>query len=188
VSASLVYELPFGAGKRYLNQPSPARFLLGGWQLTSIASAHTGFPVNVTIDRSSSAVPDGNTNNQRPDLVSGVSLSPPGGLKTSEWINPAAFAIPIPGTFGDAPRNVARGPGAWQIDFGVGKNVFSSEAWRLQFRAEAFNVFNHPQYGLPQANFSSAPGVFGSIISTVNSGPVGTGTPRQLQFALRLGF
>jgi hypothetical protein len=188
VNASLIYELPFGAGKPYLNQRGAAQFLLGGWQVTSIVSAHTGFPVNVTIDRSSSAVPDGNTNSQRPNLVPGVSLTPPGGSTISEWINPAAFAIPASGTFGDAPRDIARGPAAWQIDFGAGKNLVSGERWRLQFRADVFNVFNHPQYGLPQADFSAGPGVFGSIISTVNSGPVGTGTPRQMQFALRASF
>jgi hypothetical protein len=96
--------------------------------------------------------------------------------------------MPALGTFGDAPRDVARGPRAWQIDFGFGKNVVSRERWRLQFRAEAFNVFNHPQYGLPQADLSSGPGVFGSVISTVNSGPVGTGTPRQMQFMVRAEF
>ncbi len=188
VNSSLIYELPFGQGKAYLNQPGPARFLLGGWQIMSIVSAHTGFPVNVTIDRSSAAVPDGSTNNQRPNLVPGVSLTPPGGATIADWINPAAFAIPVAGTFGNAPRDVARGPGAWQMDVGAGKNIVSNERWRLQFRAEAFNVFNHPQYGAPQADFSAGAGVFGSIISTVNTGPVGTGTPRQLQFALRANF
>jgi hypothetical protein len=144
--------------------------------------------VNVTVDRSAGDTPDGNTNNQRPNLVPGVSLTPPGGSTIAEWINPAAFSVPLPGTWGDAPRDVTRGPGAWQIDLGVGKVIPVTERLQLQFRTEFFNIFNHPQYGLPQSDFSAGPGVFGSIISSVNTGPVGTGTPRQIQFMLRAAF
>ena len=187
-NANLVYQLPFGVGKSYLNQPGIVNAILGSWEVTSMVVARTGFPVNVTVDRASADVPDGNTNNQRPDLVPGVSLTPPGGSTIAEWINPAAFAVPASGTFGDAPRDVARGPGAWQIDFGVAKQLFVTERVQAQFRTEFFNIFNHPQYGLPQSDFSAGPGVFGSIISSVNTGPVGTGTPRQIQFALRLSF
>ncbi len=187
IHASAVYELPFGAGKPYLNEPGMLRAIFGSWQMSTIATAHTGFPVDVTVDRSSADVPDGNTNNQRPDLVPGVSLTPPGGQTSWLWINPAAFAIPAAGTWGDAPRNLVRAPGVWQIDLSLARNIAISERMQLQFRAETFNIFNHPQYGIPQANISAGP-VFGSIISTVNTGPVGTGTPRQMQFALRLTF
>ena len=69
VNAIAVYELPFGAGKAYLNQPGILRSAFGSWQLTSIVGAHTGFPVNVLVDRSATAVPDGNTNNQRPNVL-----------------------------------------------------------------------------------------------------------------------
>lgn len=161
--------------------------LAGNWELTSTVVARTGFPVNVLINRSSADVPDGNTTEKRPDLVPGVPLTPPGGSTIAEWINPAAFAVPAPGTFGDAPRDLARGPGAWQIDMGIGKQIPLTERVRLEFRAEFFNVFNHPQYGLPQATFG-VPG-FGSITSTVNTttpvSPVGSGTPREMQFAWR---
>ena len=187
-NANAVYQLPFGPGKRYLSQPGIWSRIAGSWELTSTALARTGFPVNVTVDRSSSAVPDGNTTDQRPNLVPGVSLTPPGGSTFTEWINPAAFAVPAPGTFGNAPRNVARGPGAWQMDFGVGKHISLTERVHLQFRTEFFNIFNHPQYGQPQSDFSAGAGIFGNIISTVNTGPVGTGTPRQLQFMLRVEF
>jgi hypothetical protein len=187
-NANAVYQLPFGPGKRFVNQPGIWRALVGSWELTSVAMARTGFPVNVTVDRSSSAVPDGNTTDQRPNLLAGVPLTPPGGSTVAEWINPAAFAIPAPGTFGDAPRDVARGPGAWQMDVGAVKQFLLNEHARLEFRAECFNTFNHPQYGLTQSDFSAGPGVFGSIIATVNTGAVGTGTPRQLQFALRFSF
>ena len=91
------------------------------------AIARTGFPVNVLVNRSAASVPDGNTTDQRPDLVPGVSLTPPGGKSIGQWINPAAFATPANGTFGNAPRDIARGPGAWQIDLGVNKRIPLSE-------------------------------------------------------------
>ena len=193
-NANAVYQLPFGRGKTYLNQPGIWSGIAGSWELTSMIVARTGFPINVTIDRSSSAVPDGNTNSQRPDLVPGVSLTPPGGSSIGEWINPAAFAIPAPKTFGDAPRDVGRGPGAWQMDMGIGKHMPLTERVRLEFRTEFFNIFNHPQYGLPLSDFSVAPGPggFGNIVGTVSTTtpvtPVGTGTPREIQFSLRIAF
>jgi hypothetical protein len=190
VNANAIYQLPFGRGKTYLNQPGVLSSIFGSWQLTSTAVARTGFPINVLINRSSSSVPDGNTTSQRPDLVPGVSLTPSGGKSIGEWINPAALAVPADGTFGNAPRNIGRGPGAWQIDLGGAKQIPLSESVRLEFRSEFFNIFNHPQYGLPQATFG-VPG-FGSITQTVNTttpvSPVGSGTPREIQFALRLEF
>jgi len=193
-NANAVYQLPFGPGRQYLSQPGVASSILGSWELTSTVVARTGFPINVTIDRSASAVPDGNNTDQRPNLVPGVSLTPPGGATIAEWINPAAFAAPAAGTFGNAPRDVARGPGAWQIDMGIGKHIPLTESVRLEFRAEFFNIFNHPQYGLPLADWSVAPGPngFGNIISTVSTttpvSPVGSGTPREMQFSLRFAF
>jgi hypothetical protein len=193
LNAYAVYQLPFGPGKPYLNQPGIVNSIAGHWELTSTVVARTGFPVNVTIDRTA---PDGDTTDQRPDLVPGVSLIPPGGRSVGEWINPAAFVAPAAGTFGDAPRDVARGPGAWQMDLGIGKHIPVTERVALDFRSEFFNIFNHPQYGLPQSDISpylaGEQGVFGNIISTVNTttpvSPVGAGTPREIQFSLRLVF
>jgi len=189
-NANVVYELPFGQGKEFLNDPGVLRAVAGGWQVTSTFVARTGFPVNVLVSRSSASVPDGNTTDQRPNLVPGVPLTPPAGATIGEWINPAAFAVPAAGTFGDAPRDLARGPGAWQMDLGLGKHISLTERAKLEFRSEFFNIFNHPQYGLPQASFG-VPG-FGSIVQTVNTttpvSPVGSGTPREIQFALRLAF
>jgi hypothetical protein len=189
-NASGIYELPLGPNKPYLNQPGILRIVAGGWQLSSTALARTGFPVDVLVNRSSASVPDGNSSSPRPDLVPGVSLTPPGGKTIAQWINPAAFAMPAAGAFGDAPRDIARGPGAWQIDVGAAKRIQLGESGWLEFRSEFFNIFNHPQYGLPQAT-SGIPG-FGSIIQTVNTttpvSPVGSGTPREMQFAVRIGF
>ena len=79
LNANVIYQLPFGPGKPYLNQPGIWGKIAGSWELTSTVLARTGFPVNVLINRSASAVPDGNTTDQRPDLVPGVSLTPTGG-------------------------------------------------------------------------------------------------------------
>lgn len=189
VSASMIYELPFGAGKTYLNQPGVLRKLLGSWQLATIATAHTGFPINITVDRSSSAVPDGNTlSPQRPNLVSGISLIPPAGPTPTQWINPAAFVSPATGSFGNAGRDIGTAPGLWQADLGMSKRIDLTERYKIQFRAEAFNIFNRDQLGAPLSDFSAGPGEFGVITQPVNTTPVGAGTPRQIQLALRLEF
>jgi carboxypeptidase family protein len=189
-NANGVYQLPFGHGKPYLNQPGFVSAIAGNWQFTSTAVARTGFPVNVLVNRSASQTPDGNTSNQRPNLVPGVSLTPPGGKSIGQWINPAAFVAPEKGTWGDSPRDVARGSGVWQMDMGVARQFSLTERMSLQFRTEVFNIFNHPQYGLPNATILVSS--FGSITNTVNTttpvSPVGEGTPREFQFALRLQF
>ena len=123
---------------------------------------------------------------------------PPGGKSVAGWINPAAFAYPgtsSAAVYGNAPRNLFRGPGTWQVDIGTAKTVAIKERAQLEFRSEFYNIFNHPQLGQPQSIFSPANTAgFGSIINTVNTGvvspitPVGSGTPREIQFALRLDF
>jgi hypothetical protein len=192
VNGNAVYQLPFGVGKPLLNQRGIAGAIAGNWELTTTALARTGFPVNVLMP-SSYIAPDGASGTQRPDLVQGASLTAPGGRTVGEWINPAAFATPA-GEFGTAPRDLLRGPGTWQIDLGAGKTVSLRENARLEIRSEFYNIFNHPQLGTPQSTFnpSNTTG-FGAIITTVNTSvspitPVGSGTPREIQFALRLEF
>ncbi len=192
VQGNAVYELPFGPGKRLFSHGF-AGTLAGNWQLTTAALARTGFPVNVLLP-SSYISPFGNSGTLRPNLVPGVPLTPPGGRTIAHWINPAAFAAPRAGTLGDAPRNLFAGPGTWQVDTGIAKTFPLGERARLQFRSEFFNLFNHPQLGPPQAIFNpSNTAGFGSITSTVNLNispitPVGSGTPREIQFAFRLEF
>jgi hypothetical protein len=186
VNVNVVYDLPFGPGKSFLSQPSVVRAIFGRWSFTDIVAARTGIPVNVTEDRSSASVATGYTTNQRPNLVPGVSLRPTGGRTIAEWINPAAFTPVVGSGYGDAPRNIARGPGLWQMDLGLAKRIPLTERTQFQFRGEAFNLFNRAQYGQPQADSSTSS--FGQIITTANTSPVGTGTPRQIQFALRLDF
>ena len=191
INGNAVYQLPFGQGKPLLNGRGMASAIAGNWELTTTALARTGFPVNVLMPGSYTA-PNGASGTERPDLVPGVSLTPPAGKTVAEWINPAAFATPA-GEFGTAPRNLLRGPGTWQVDLGVGKHISLTERASLEFRSEIFNIFNHPQLGPPQSTFnpSNTTG-FGSIISTVNTttptSPVGSGTPREIQFALRFSF
>ena len=204
VNGNAVYQLPFGVGKSMLNQPGIANAVAGNWEVTTSALARTGFPVNVLMP-SSYIAPDGAKGTERPDLVSGKSLTPSGGRSVAEWINPAAFAYPAASSgFGNAPRDLVRGPGTWQIDLSVDKTFELWEEGKLQFRSEFYNVFNHPQLGQPNAICNlPAPTLsnprpqgcsgFGSITSTVNLNlspmtPVGTGTPREMQFAFRLEF
>jgi hypothetical protein len=180
-----IYLLPFGRGRRYLNGNGVLTNILGGWQLSGIATASTGRPVNITIKRKPSALPDGNTSSQRPDLVPGVSIYT---VKQTvdNWFNPAAFAVPAAGTWGDLGRNIARGPGYYEIDTALQKRFRLSERFGLNLRAEAFNLFNHPIFDSPSGNLSS--GGFGQIASILNTGAVGTGTPRRMEFAMRLDF
>lgn len=112
-TANSVYELPVGKGRAFLQGPSVASAVLGGWNVTGIGTARTALPVNVTIDRSSTSVATGYTTNQRPNIVSGVSLIPAGGRTVQQWINPAAFSPVIGSGYGNASRNIARGPALW---------------------------------------------------------------------------
>jgi outer membrane receptor protein involved in Fe transport len=187
VNANVVYDLPFGEGKALFAKPGIANAVLGHWTVTDIVAARAGIPVNVTEDRSSSSVATGYTSSQRPNLVPGVSLIPPTGRTINQWINPAAFAAVTDSGYGNAPRNIAHGPSLWQTDLGLSKRIPLTESAQLQFRSEFFNLFNRAQYGQPQSDWSSTSS-FGQIITTANTNPIGTGTPREIQFALRLEF
>lgn len=109
------------------------------------------------------------------------------------WINPAAFtAVPSPG-YGDTPRNIARGPNLWQADLGLDKLIQLNERAQFQLRCEAFNLFNRAQYSLPLEEIwlpptETSPSTIEPQVSTASTTPIGTGTPREIQFALRLEF
>ena len=185
LSTNVIYQLPFGPGRRFLNTRNFAGQILGGWELSGIASANSGLPVDITISRSRSDFADGYNSNQRPDLVPGVSLYP-AHQTINNWFNPAAFAVPAPGTYGNLGRNAGRAPGWYEIDTALQKSFAFTERTQLVFRAEAFNLFNHPAYSAPSSDISS--GGFGIITNVLNTGAVGTGTPRRIQLALRLNF
>jgi hypothetical protein len=190
-SMNTVYRLPFGRGRAYLSQKGVGSALLGGWELSGTMSARTGAPVNVILTRTASAVPDGlslenGSSFQRPDYIAGASLVP-NNQSINSWINKAAFAVPANSTWGDAGRNLVRGPWFWQADTALSREFVFTERFVLVFRAEAFNIFNRAQFGNPAGNLSSAN--FGQITTTVNgTSPTGSGTPREFQLAMRLRF
>jgi hypothetical protein len=185
---SAVYQLPFGAGKPYLSSPGVARTVFGGWTLSAIGTAQTGLPFNITITRSNGSVPGdfAISGEERPNLVPGVSLTPPGGSTPQEWVNPAAFSMPANGTFGDLGRNAFLAPGIADLDLALAKDISFAERVKLRFRADMFNVFNRAQYGAPNANLSAAN--FGVITSTVSTYATGRGTPREFQLSARISF
>lgn len=185
---SAVYQLPFGAGKQYLSSPGVARSVFGGWTLSAIGTTQTGLPFNITITRSNGSVPGDYavSGEERPNLVPGVSLTPPGGSTPQEWVNPAAFSMPANGTFGDLGRNAFRAPGISDVDLALAKDVSITERMKMRFRADMFNAFNRAQYGAPNANLSAAN--FGVITSTISSYATGRGTPREFQLSARISF
>lgn len=186
LTTNWILELPFGRGRRFLNQGGFLSVLLGNWSFSGLTQARTGLPLNITVSRSSRDLPDGNTTDQRPDRVPGVPLEPPGGKSPARWINPEAFAVPPAGRWGNAGRNIARGPNLIQFDVALQRQFPLSETKNVEFRAEAFNVFNRAQLGNPRTNFSDSVR-FGVIESPFNR-LFGTGTNRQMQFMLRLNF
>jgi hypothetical protein len=185
---SAVYQLPFGAGKRYLSSPGIARALLGNWEVSVIGTTQTGLPVNITVDRSNASVPGmyAISGSMRPNYVAGVSLTPAGGSTPAEWINPAAFAVPANQTFGNLGRNAFRAPGISQIDMGLSRFVTVTERLNVRFRADLFNVLNGPQFAAPNSDISQ--GNFGVITTTISNYNAGRGTPRELQLSAKIMF
>ena len=226
INLSALYELPF-SGKN-----PAAKTLLGGWQVGTLFNARAGLPVDVQIVRPDLAyrnnatgaisasplvtggtvmttavvnVPGGGAsrNVRRPDLIAGV--NPYYVSNGTFYINPAAFAVPQPGTFGNLGRDALVGPGISQFDLTLSKKFAVTETKNLEFRAECYNVFNSavfaaPGGGQPRLNDatgiiqpgqpytqSAAGGTFGALTSTV-SNQVGSGTNRQFQLALRFNF
>jgi len=180
------YQLPIGPGQRFLNGSGPLHWLTGGWQLNGIVALYSGqaFTPLLSFDPTNTG-----SGAPRPDLVGSpndFSGCPGGRQSINCWYNAAAFAIPaqLPGQtatmFGNASRGILRGPAQHNVDFSMFKNFDFGETWKLQFRAEAFNLFNTPQYGLPSAAVD-VPGQAGVISGTVHSS-------RQLQLALKLAF
>jgi hypothetical protein len=185
ITTNMVWMLPFGPGQRWINGGGLGGKLVGGWELSGIHAARTGRAIMFTVSRSSKDLPDGNSSNQRPNVVPGVSIYPEH-QTLDNWFNIAAFAVPAKGTWGNAGRNLGRGPGVNQFDLALHKSINIKENHRLAFRAEFFNAFNRPHLGSPGSNISS-PASFGRITSPMNR-TIGTGTARQIQFMLRYSF
>jgi hypothetical protein len=172
---SYIYELPFGKGRHFLSAASPlVDGLVGGWQVEGLSTIRSGMPFSVTAT--------GNLSNtesaSRPNLVGNPRLSS-GQQSIDHFFNTDAFQFQAPYTFGNAGRNILTGPDFVEFDFSVIKLVHIRERLSLQFRAEAFNVFNHPIFGFPGSTLGV--GGFGVISSTAFP-------PRELQFGMKLVF
>jgi hypothetical protein len=185
---SAVYQLPFGAGKRYLTSPGAVRTVLGGWTLSAIGTSQTGLPFNITIDRSNGSVPGDYaiSGEERPNYVYGVPLTPPVGSMIGEWVNPVAFSTPAAGTFGNLGRNAFRARTISDVDLALAKDVSLRERLTVRFRADVFNVLNRAQYGAPNADWSQTN--FGVITTTISSYATGRGTPREFQLSAKIMF
>jgi hypothetical protein len=185
-SISFNYALPFGAGKRFLKQRSVMQQAFGGWQLAAVTTLKSGLPFTPTIngDRANTGV-----GGQRPVLVG----QPFEGQNVSCWFytssNTAckslypnvtdAFAVPAQYTYGNAGRNILRGDNLLQVDLSLLKDFVFTEAKRLQFRAEFFNIGNHAVFANPGTLINSASG--GQVSSTLNSN-------RIIELALKFHF
>ncbi len=140
----VVYDLPFGRGRMFMNKSWLLDEVLGGWQTSSIMIFQSGNPFTVTVN-------GGNTyqlaGSQFPNY-SGANLYP-AGKNYTEWFNPAAFTLPAQGTIGNVRRNSLYGPGVELVDISVGKRFDIHEQVKFQIRADASNAFNHANFGLP---------------------------------------
>jgi hypothetical protein len=184
VKANASYGLPFGRGQAFFGSvPAWIDATLGGWRVSGIWQYATGRYFTPSFASS------GGLSNSRPDVVPGVSGNLPRGERAPQrWFNPEAFAI-VPATdpatglprFGNAGRNILIGPGLNVVDATLAKSWrVSGDAARLTFRIEAYNLFNHANYDLPDRNLSNT-----NTVGTINNV---VRPARQVQFALRLDF
>lgn len=177
------YSLPFGPGGRYLRDGAASR-IFGGFALGGIVQAQSGFPLAVTSAANGLqglAFVGSSGNGLRPNLIGDPVIQ--GGSRSDriqQWFNVSAFQAPPALTFGNAPRTLPnlRGPGYLSANLSLQRNFNISDSVRLQFRTEAFNVFNRVNFTTPVAVLGAA--TFGQLVNTED--------PRQLQFALKLYF
>jgi hypothetical protein len=183
---SPIVELPFGHGKRWLNTRGPLDWVLGGWQVSGIMTLQSGSPFGVTVVNGPRDIlgDDADGTNLRADIVGNIDLpsdqkgQPAVGQRGIQWFDPEGFAPPARFRHGNAARTLRLGPGLVNIDTALSKNFRFMERYRLQFRWEAFNATNTPEFGPPGSGLGG--GGFG--ISTAGA------SDREMQFALKLYF
>ncbi|PYT29089.1 MAG: TonB-dependent receptor, partial [Acidobacteria bacterium] len=179
---SFIYDLPFGKGKRYLSNAGPANFIIGNWQVNSILTFRTGPPFTLGTTQCV-----GTFGTCQPDVVTGKDPknAPSGGRRPAEWFDTSAVVAPAPGTPGTLGIQSNNYPGQRSVDLSLFKDFHLTERFRVQFRAEAFNVANTPQWGT-QSNggldYTQGDPAFGQITTTQSN------TQRHVQFALRFMF
>lgn len=173
VKFSSVYQFPFQGNR-----------LVTGWQLSGNFTYSSGAPWNPVLAWDQAG--NGQNGQERPNIISGVN---PIIGNVNEWGNPAAFSVPAVGTLGDLQRNYLSGPDLVDLDLAVLKDTRLSERTRLQFRAEFFNIANHPNFGLPNPTaFAEGPNGTGIPNSTFGQITYTTTSARQIQLALKLLF
>jgi len=176
IVTSLLYELPFGKGKRFLNVGGIANQVIGGWNVSSIITIQpNGFPLTVM---------DGDVSNvgagfDRPNATGTPTPLSRGSRNVFQWFNTGAYVQQPDFTFGNVGRNTVIGPGIVEWDFSALKDFHFTESKFLQFRFEAFNFLNHPNWGDPDTYLLD--GTFGQISYTRTA-------MRQLQMSLKLVF
>jgi len=172
---SVVYALPFGKGQKFLNSGGIADAFLGGWQVSSLFLYQSG---NVFTAQMNSNNTNSQANSQYPNVVPGVPLYP-ANKTAAEWFNPAAFSAPAQYTYGNAGRNILRGPRYSDVDFSAAKTVRIMERAQIQFRFDATNALNHTSLGIPNSSIGGS--TVGQITGAQLSG-------RTLQLGARLSF
>ena len=178
---SQTYDLPFGRGQSHLAHASvPLDLLVGGWQINSIDSFQSGSPFTPTMATSNL---NNGTGIQYPNRIG----SGKGNRSVLAYFNTADFVAPAPFTFGNSGRNILYGPGTTQFDTSLFKTIHFNEAGTryLQFRAEAFNVFNHPQFNNPNAQIG---GSTAGRITSAGQPVLFQRTSREIQLAAKLYF
>jgi hypothetical protein len=170
---SVVGQLPFGKGQHWLQKGFGSK-LAGGWQVSSIITYETGRPFS---PKYSGNISNTTQADDRPNAVAGC--DPYTGFQTVQsWVNPVCFSTPAAGTFGNLGRNTLIGPNLFNVDFSVDRSFSITERIHLQFRGEMFNIFNHPNFNLPNTTIDSPS--FGTLTSAMD--------PREIQFGLKLIF
>ena len=176
--SSFDYELPVGKGRRFLNSSRPADLVLGGWHVGGILTFRSGFPFSPLMGYDPSNT--GSNGLLRTDRIANGNL-PASQRSPNLWFDINAFPLPTGYTFGNAGKNILVGPGEKTGDISIRKMFNLTERFNLEFRAEAFNAFNHAVFTQPDNFITDGPGAAGVITSTVIP-------QRQLQFALKLHF
>jgi hypothetical protein len=174
VVVSALYELPFGKGKFFLSNSRLGNAIAGGWLLTGIFSAQGGLPFTPveSVDQSNTGT------TEHPNRIGNGNL--PSSQRTIDrWFDTSAFATPTQYTFGNSGRDILVGPGFHNTDLGLSRSISLVESTSLELRAEAFNLFNTPQFGLPNATLGQATT---AVISSVLN------PQRQIQIAARVRF
>lgn len=173
-----VYDLPFGSNGRWLRNGWAAK-AAGGFELSGILTMQSGFPFTINLKGDTANVGAGTGGIYvRPNVVGSSQYLPSSQQSTSEWFNVADFANPGAGNFGDLGRNTLIGPGMFDLDLVLQKNITVMERVKIQIRAEFFNALNHPNYSIVDRIFADP--AFGAVQSQLD--------PRQLQFGLKLVF